>query len=300
LVSGAFVSRLDTEVDGWRSRDVVEMLESELASVRIEMSDDVIEATRVNDTWQLSQPVADLADAEQMRSLVSELNALRISEFLPEGTPEAFLDPTLVEYRVELHPGGEEPPLILELGAPVEGRTGLVCRRNGEESFRIPDGIRARIGKAPVLWRSAKVWPFSSFDVGTVEISNASETVVLESVDHVWTLADGAEAEQAEVRRRLNALSDLEAREHDLVHPPTDVLGSVIVVLDDGGGADRLTYTFFAPIEEGGHAAVKLSSRANVMGVDAAMAETIVGNLEALRPFTPEVGLDGESTGSIE
>jgi hypothetical protein len=300
LVAGAFVSRLDTGVDGWRSRDVVDVLETELASVRIETTADVIEANRVNGVWQLSLPVADLADAEQMRSLVSELNALRISEFLPEGTPESFLDPALVEYRVELRRSGDEAPVILELGAATESETGIICRRNGEESFRIPDGIRARLGKAPVLWRSAKVWPFSSFDVGTVEISNASASVALDSVDHVWTLADGVEAEQAEVRRRLNALTDLEAREHDLVHPPTEVMGTVIVVLDDDGGAEGLTYTFYAPIEEGGHAAVKLSSRANVMGVDATVVETIVGDLDALRPPAVDQAGDGGVDGALE
>ena len=56
-----------------------------------------------------------------------------------------------------------------------------------------------------------------------------------------------------------------------------------------------LTYTFFAPLEEGGLAAVSVSSRNNVMGVDAVSAETIVGNLEKLRPVAdvPPL-LDGE------
>jgi hypothetical protein len=62
-------------------------------------------------------------------------------------------------------------------------------------------------------------------------------------------------------------------------------MGSVIVVLEDDQSAEGLTYTFFAPIEEGGHAAVTVSARANVMGVDAVTAETILGDLEKLQPI---------------
>ena len=53
--------------------------------------------------------MTDLADAEQMRSLVSELNALRISEFLTEEDPRIDPGPDGWEYRVVLTPadGGE-------------------------------------------------------------------------------------------------------------------------------------------------------------------------------------------------
>ncbi len=174
--------------------------------------------------------------------------------------------------------------LTLELSASEEGAQTVVCRRNGVDLFRVPSSIGTRLSKAPVLWRSGEVWPFSSWDVATAEFANAAEEIVVRETEGLWQFADGSEADSAEVRRRFNALADLVVREHDLVLPPTEVMGSVILVLDNDQGAEGLTYTFYAPMEEGGLAAVTVSTRADVMGIDAVTVETIVGDFETLRP----------------
>ena len=293
LCPDTFTSSIDKEVDQWRSREVVDVRETDLASIEIATSSDLIRAVRVGGHWDLEAPVADLADAEQMRSLVSELNALRISEFLDDGQGGETPGPSDWEYRLVLQAADGGDAVTLDLAEPAEGETTNICRRNGTELIRVPEGIRTRLAKAPVLWRSPKVWPFSTLDVGKVEISTAVDSIVVDRIDGLWRLADGSEADSAAVRRRLTALADLEVREHDLLQPPTEVMGSVILVLDDDRGAEGLTVTFYAPIEFGGHAAVTVSSRSNVMGVDVAVAEMILGDLDRLRP-------DGEETVEID
>lgn len=283
MSTGAFVTGLDRGVDDWRSRDVVDLLEHDLDSVEIETAEDQIRTERVNGRWQLEAPLVDLADRDQMQSLISELNTLRISEFLPvDGDPaELGLDPPA--FRVLLEPRNGDPILTLEFSASEEGAQTIVCRRNGVDLFRVSNSIGIRLSKAPVLWRSDEVWPFSSWDVATAEFANTAEEIVVRETDGLWQVDDGSEADSGEIRRRLTALADLVVREHDLTLPPTEVMGSVILVLDNDQGAEGLTYTFFAPMEEGGLAAVTVSARDNVMGVDAVSAETIVGDLEKLR-----------------
>ena len=288
LCPDTFTSSIDREVDQWRSREVINVRETDLASIEITTSSDLIRAVRVGGHWDLEAPLADLADAEQMRSLVSELNALRISEFVANADDQGGLGDGPWEYRVVLTPNDGAEAVTLELVAPAEGEATILCRRDGSELIRIPEGIRTRLAKAPVLWRSPKVWPFSTLDAGKVEISTAVDSVVVDKIDGLWRLADGGEADSVAVRRRLTGLADLEVREHDLLQPPTEVMGSVILVLDDDRGAEGLTYTFYAPIEIGGHAAVTVSSRSNVMGVDVAVAEMILGDLDQLRPNEPE------------
>lgn len=284
VTSGAFVAGLERGVDGWRSRDVVDLLEPDLASVEITTAEDHIRAERVNGRWQLEAPLVDLADRDQMQSLISELNALRVSEFLAGDTDpsELGLDPPA--YRVVLEPSDGEENLTLELSAVAGDAGTVVCRRNGVDLFRVPATVETRLAKAPVLWRSEEVWPFSSWDVATAEIANQDETVVVHIDDGLWRLDDGREADGVEVRRRLDALADLVIREHDLVLPPTEVMGSVVLVLDNDDGAEGLTYSFFAPMEEGGSAAVTVSTRRDIMGIDAVSAETIVGDLDKIGP----------------
>jgi hypothetical protein len=301
VTSSAFVSSLDKQVDQWRSRDVVDVLEHDLASVEISSGEDTIHAVRSGDRWQLTEPVADLADREQMRSLISELNALRVGDFLTADSDTAGLGLEPPEYRVVLLPSDGRAPLTVELGHPEEGDSSgtIACWRNGQDLFRVPDTIRTRLAKAPVLWRSSKVWNFSSWDVAAMELTNPTEEMFLDRADGLWQSADGEEVDGPEVSRRLNALADLEARDFDLLQPPTEVMGSVVLTLDENG-PEELVYTFYAPLEVGGHAAVTVSTRDNVMGVDSAVAETIVGDLDALMPPPAERIAEDEAGPGID
>jgi hypothetical protein len=282
MTSGAFVAGLDREIDDWRSRDVVDLLEQNLASVEIVTAEDHIRAERKNGRWQLEQPLVDLADRSQMQSLVSELNTLRVSEFLPADADPAELGLDPPAFRVFLEPSDGSADLTLDLAAATDDAATVACRRNGVDLFRVSAVIETRLAKAPVLWRSKEVWPFSSWDVATAEFAKDDEKVVVREDGGLWELDDGSAADSAEVRRRLDALADLVVREHDLMLPPTGVLGSVVLVLDNDEGAEGLTYTFYAPMEEGGSAAVTVSTRGDVMGIDAVSAETILDDLDKL------------------
>jgi hypothetical protein len=57
----------------------------------------------------------------------------------------------------------------------------------------------------------------------------------------------------------------------------------VVVTVGGDTGPGEVGYTFYSPIEDGGHAAVEVSRRDDIMGVDATLVETIVGDLAALR-----------------
>jgi Domain of unknown function (DUF4340) len=304
LVPGFFVASLDKDVDEWRSRDVVDLLEHDLASVEIETDDDRIRVVRGDGRWLLEEPMVDLADPDQMRSLVSELNTLRVSEFLPKGADASELGLDSPAFRVLLKPKGDDQALTLEFAATDDEAGTIACRRNGSDLFLVPPSIGIRLSKAPVLWRSDKVWPLVTWDVAKIEFSVADEDLVFDKIEDaegkIWRFDDGSDADNPEVSRRLSALADLEIREHDLILPPTEVMGSVLLVLDNDQGAEGLTFTFYSPIEEGGHAAVTVSTRGNVMGVDAISAETIVGNLELLRPAASGAAEEDDAESELE
>jgi len=285
LCAGDFVSRLDRPVDDWRSRAVVAVAESDLAALDIVAGSDHIRAERDDDRWWLTDPLTDLADRDQIRNLISELNGLQVSEFLPADADPAELGLDAPEFRVRLETADGGEPVTLELAAPADAAAAtVVCRRNGDDLFRVPATIRGRLGKAPVLWRSATVWPISTWDVTAASFSDAGgDEIAVEKVDGTWRMADGSTADDAEVRRRLSRLAELEADDHDLARPPTEVLGRAIVTVGGDATPEEVGFTFYAPIEDGGHAAVEVSRRDDIMGIDAAVAEAIVGDVHSLR-----------------
>jgi hypothetical protein len=283
LCADGFVTRVDRAVDDWRSREVVAVSENELAAIDIVAGDDRIRTERSDDRWWLVEPLADLADQEQIASLISELNGLRVSDFLPpESDPdEVGLDDP--EFSILLEGRDEFATVALDLAAPIADEPTVVGRRNETDLFRVPDTLRLRLGKAPVLWRSTIVWPFSTWDVTAVRFENRDREVAVEQVDGLWQESGGTAADGAEVRRRLSRLAELEVEHHDLILPPTEPLGRLVLTLEGSEAPATRTFTFYAALEPGGHAAVTVTGRDNVMAVDAVLVEAIVGDLDALR-----------------
>ena len=297
ISSGWFASDLQREIDDWRSRDVVNLASEQIASIDIGAGTDTIRAVRLGDEWQLLSPVEDLADKDHLQGLISDLASLRIEEFLDDRADTAELGLQVPDYEITVvrSDGGE--PVRLDFGAVREGEGGteVACRRGDGEYFWVNDVVGTRLSKAPVLWRSRKVLPFSSWDTKGLRFSVGSETVKLEKVDYQWRFtADETEAEQTRVQDRLTALVDLEATDYDLMAPITEEIGRAEVILSAAGEGDDevLTFTFFAPLTEGGKAVVTVSGRQGVMGIDPLSVAAILGDLGDLRPAPADSSVD--------
>jgi hypothetical protein len=226
---------------------------------------------------------------------------MRIEEFLDDSADAEDLGLETPEYEITIIRADGGEPVRLDLGRTREGDTGteIACRRGDGELFWASERVRTRLSKAPVLWRSKKVMPFETWDVEGLRITTPETSVSLTQEESIWRFADESEADLAAVQERLRDLAGLEATDHDLMTPPTREMGSVEVAFEpeDEEAAGRvLTFTFYAPLEQGGRAVVTVSGRDNVMGVQAEDVEALLGGLEALRADPPvEDGADTEA-----
>ena len=293
IAAGWFTSDLEREVDDWRSREVAEMLENDVASIDIEYGADSIRAVRLEDQWQLLRPLEDMGDGAHLGSVISDLASMRIEEFLDDDADPEELGLELPEYEITIFrtDGGE--PLRLDLGATREGDGGteVACRRGDGEYFWASGRVRTRLSKAPVLWRSKKVMPFETWDAEELRVTTPEGSTSLVYDGSFWRFADDVEANLTNVQERLRALADLEATDYDLMAPLTREMGSVEVVFeakDDDQERPVLTFSFYAPLEEGGRAMAQVTGRSTVMGVEVDDAEAILGDLDDLRPEPPQ------------
>ncbi len=290
VAQGYFMLDIELELDDWRSREVVDLAEDQIASIDIDTDTDHIRAVRLDDDWRLVSPLEDTADGEHLRNLVTDLGALRIQEFLEPGVDPGDLGLVAPEYEIMVvrSDGGEA--FRLDLGATREGETGteVACRRGDGEYFWALDRVRIRLSKAPVLWRAKKVMPFETWNAEKFRLVRGEESAELEQTDGVWHFVDeGGEADLTEVQQRLRKLSDLEATDYDLMAPMTSELGRAEVVLEAADGEsepETLSFTFYAPLEAGGRAMVRAAGRETIMGVDAAKVDEIFADIDALRP----------------
>ena len=174
----------------------------------------------------------------------------------------------------------------------------LLIGRRHDDLFWASERIRTRLSKAPVLWRSKKVMPFETWDAEELRISSDDTSTALVYEGAFWRFADESEADLTAVQEKLRALASLEATDYDLMAPLTRAMGTVEVVLEaeeEGQERPSLTFSFLAPLEEGGKAMLQVTGRDTVMGVEIEDAEKILGGLEALRPEpTPAADADSE------
>jgi len=301
IASGWFVSDLEREIDDWRSRDVVEVLEAEVASIDIESGPDSIRAVRIEDRWQLLRPLTDMADGDHLGSLISELSSMRIAEFLNDDADPLELGLDLPEYEITVIRTDGGKPLRLDLGATREGDAGteVACRRGEGEYFWASERVRTRLSKAPVLWRSDKVMPFETWDAEEIRIATPEGSTSLVHDGNIWRFDDEAEANLTAVQERLRSLADLEATDYDLMAPLTREMGTVEVVFkaeDEEPEGEAITFSFFAPLSDGGKAMVQVNGRDTVMGVKVEDVEAILGDLEALRPEPPDEPVNDTET----
>ena len=289
LCPGYFVSDLDKELDDWRSRDVIDIAADDLASLQVVAGGDRIQVVRSDGDWQLMEPIQDLADGDHVRNLISNLNGLRIEQFLREGADPAELGLDEPAYRVTLVRTGGSTPSQLEFGSTREqdGATQVACRRDGSELFWVNDVAATRLAKAPVLWRAPKVYQFDSWNAERLTIAADGAEVELTRAEGLWTSAEGGTLDYGAVQDRLSKLANLEAREFDLTVPGTGEMGRVELELKAAPGDDDaeprvVSYTFYRPMEEGGDALVTVSARRTVVSVDAEAVREILADPSAL------------------
>jgi hypothetical protein len=136
IAAGWFVSDLEREIDDWRSRDVADLADDDVASIDIDSGADSIRAVRLEDTWQLLRPLTDMADGDHLAGVISDLRSMRIEEFLDDGVDPLELGLDLPEYEITIVRADGGDPLRLDLGLTREGDSGteVACwRGDGED-----------------------------------------------------------------------------------------------------------------------------------------------------------------------
>jgi len=306
LARVGFMSELSREVDGWRSHEVLKVNLGDLAAVEIQEPDARIEALHLQDSWRLKSPVEDLADEEQLRNVVSGLNSIRITEFVDDSPDLEEMGLRNPRYRIRMTLADGSPDIRLEFGAVVEDESGrgarVACRRGDDEFFWVNDGAETPLGKAPVLWRESRLYPFESWDVQSLKISTGSRTAEFSRIQGVWKLSSGEDARAEGIEKRLVDLAGFRAENFDLIKTGRPEMGRVELLIQGPGeeNSRKLLYTFFEPMGKGGNILVEVNERPGLMGIDSEKGSEIFEHLDELLKPEPAHDDQGDSENSTK
>lgn len=186
VTARSFIARMERRPGEWRSKDVFAVARDDVARVRLGTTGaDGAERTMVlargdGGRFHLEEPVADVAAADAVDRLLSDLVTLRAQRFLdpaadgeqaegdaPAPDPAALgLEPPRAVVEAELRDGGE--PLRVELGVPVgEGGDAVYARAAGQ-LFETATDLDEAAARPAQEWRSRSWTELRSFDVDRI------------------------------------------------------------------------------------------------------------------------------------
>lgn len=282
FVSKWVLSDLDKDLSGWRSNELVSFSTADVNAVTVVGSAGRWAAAKAGNSWQLTEPVADLAEKEEVEGVLSDLSAARIKEFLDEGADLAALGLAAPRFSVTLV-RKEGAPLTLAFGQErdKDGAKQVACRR-GERVFWVDASATSHLAKEPATFRSAKLLQFSAWQVDKLEIERGGQKVAVERKEGVWRSEKG-EVDSGPVFSRLNTLSELKVLAFDQPEPNVEGVGKVHLVGQEGLDVTASFYPSGKPEEM--LAVVK--GRPKALVVDKAKVEEVLSGVEELAKPKP-------------
>lgn len=339
VTARSFIARLERRPGEWRSQDVFDVAREDVARVRLRAAADggdrrVVLGRGEGGQFHLEEPVSDVAAADAVDRLLSDLVTLRAQRFLdgpgdrpadagaeapvgpspgPVDPADLGLEPPRAVVEAELQDGGE--PLRVELGAPVEEGGEAVYARAGGQLFESITDLDEAAARPAREWRSRSWTELRSFDVDRIEASGpvGEPTVVL--------TRDGTDWRRGEEPIPYTAGSDLvfavTDADGELADGPPEELGEPLVLFELVSREGReVTLTLFPAREAPAGAApegagaegeadgrvhpARSSAREALLLLPADTVDEILQALEEVRTTEPaaEETADEESAGT--
>ena len=224
LVETKLLEKLPKAVSDWRDRALMAVKRDGMERVEIRDGDSTLEVVCVencgkipDDRWQLKQPLEAKADAIKVRTLLRNLEELKVKSF----TSEAATD--LSPYGLD-HPTAQVDIWLKDTSEPVTVLLGREDPDNGGRYLKLAErpavylvdvkDAADLLKTAPEL-RDLKLLAFKARDIRKIEISQPDATIVLEGDGDTWNQVQPAKAkvEPHKVRSLLWKLEDLEFKD---------------------------------------------------------------------------------------
>ena len=197
-------------VDDFKSKDVFGGGPAEVAKVEIERGRGRVALARKGGLWWLSQPVADLADADFAQRFVDELIGLKALEFVGAAERQSLANIGLAPplYRVTLSDG--KTGTVVDFGATRSDGNAVYARRESQV-LTVPSTVVEDLSKEAVVFREPRLVRFDRAGVASIEGAFGAERVAFARKDAGWT-SGGRPVPASSADDLMTAVLDLKSR----------------------------------------------------------------------------------------
>jgi Domain of unknown function (DUF4340) len=289
VMDAKLLEKLPKAVSDWRDRRLMAFKRDEVERFEIHVGDEVTEVVCVencgkipDDRWQIKRPLEAAADAIKVRTLVRNLEELKVKTFVAEDADDlAPYGLDLPQARILAWLRNQSEPVTLWLGRQDADQGGyyvklperpavyLVDTRDGDDLMQ----------KAPDL-RERKLLVFKARDIRKIEIARPEGELVIEGDGESWQQVKPTKAtlEGQRVRSLLWKLEDLEFKEEwQAAAIAADVHGletpAATLTLWDQGGKAVGPLKLGKPVEGQDWVYAQVGSSPTLYAVDAQVLE---------------------------
>jgi hypothetical protein len=224
LVRKYTADRFNVSLDDLRDRSVMEFAANDASRLEIKSADRVIELVKSKNVadgsgiWSIRQPYMARADQSVVNGLLSELNAVRVSDFVSEDPKDVHtyhLDDPVREVTVWLDSGDTGKTLLI--GPSPTNDTGKVYakRKTSDSIVTLPASVAQKFEIQVADVRERKMLDFQTESVHQVELQRAGSSFAIQRSGETWRVVISPTvtmpADAATVRELLRQLGSVRA-----------------------------------------------------------------------------------------
>lgn len=228
LLASSLKTTVDKKLFDFRQKDVFKFDTADVRAIRVRAGDVVWAASKKDDGWELTAPIAALANGSKLDSLLYALSGLKAKEFVSERKSDEDIRKN----------GLDKPEYEVNLSMPTVNKEAVLSLHKSDDKVYAAGSLSDKIvlvdgtvlndlGKKADEYREKKAAVFNSWEADRISVTKGAIVVaaVKEKVkdEEKWRLEapDKPEADSSKVETFIRRIEGLEAVE--FIDTPKDL-----------------------------------------------------------------------------
>ena len=228
LLAGSLKTTVDKKLFDFREKDVFKFETADVRAIKVRSGDVAWAASKKGDSWELTAPIAALANGSKLDSLLSALSGLKAKEFVSEKKSDEDIKKD----------GLDKPEYEVNLSMPTVNKEAVLSLHKNDDKVYAAGSLSDKIvlvdgtvlndlGKKADEYREKKAAVFNSWEADRISLTKGALVVaaVKEKVkdEEKWRIEapDKPEADGSKVETFIRKIEGLEAVE--FIDTPKDL-----------------------------------------------------------------------------
>lgn len=217
-VEGDIGDRISKKLADYRERALFEFAPNDVRRIEIHNGPKLVEFTRTNDQWRITQPLSARADHEKVEEFLSQTCGMRADDFIsedPAASREYGLDEPAQQVVIQLDKPENEPALLIGSKLKTDEQKIAVKVRGQNSIVGVSTNYSVEAARPLNDFRDRKIASFYADEPEEIEIRNRQVVVLLRREGKDWKIVqpESLDADNELVARMVGKLGEIQVKD---------------------------------------------------------------------------------------